>query len=396
MSNAADYLAGINDQYPGLLATSEGRRRLTRTRPKLFALVYLNHHLHDESTHGLITFGEQHDDWYRHMLAWMKPTTQPRQWRKAFVAPRSSAKSTVWFLVAPLWAAAHDHARFVAAFGDNAGIAERHLQTFKNELDTNDLLRRDFPDLCRPRLRPTGFPVSDSRQMIVQHNGFVFSARGITGTSLGLKVGNRRPDVLILDDIEPQAEEYSAGLMEKRLDTVQNAVLPMNANARVVLVGTVTMDGSLIHQLVQSVTSTNPPSQWIVDERFECIYYPALSTAADGSPKSIWPEKWPVSELVELSKTRAFAIQFQNLPLPANGAYWSTDDIAVELPDEDVLARCMHLLSVDPAVTSKTISDATGVAWLSFDPRTGIVYVRDVWQFRLTPKALRFRVEQIL
>jgi hypothetical protein len=39
-------------------------------------------------------------------------------------------------------------------------------------------------------------------------------------SNLGLKVGDARPDLLILDDIEPHEARYSAGLKAKRLDTL--------------------------------------------------------------------------------------------------------------------------------------------------------------------------------
>lgn len=397
MSSATEYLYAVERKYPGLLATREGRIALTRVDPKLFALVYLNHHLKDDSTAQMITFGRQHDDWYAHAVEWVKPPAKPREWRRAYVAPRHSAKSTFWFLIAPMWAAAHGHSKFIAAFGDNAGIAERHLSTFKAELDTNERIRQDFPELARPMLRKgKGTAVSDSRQMIVQENGFIFAAAGIGGTSLGLKVGNRRPDVLIMDDIEPQAESYSLYQMEQRRDTLQNAVLPMNAGARVVVVGTVTMDGSLIHQLVKSVTTTEKPATWITDERFACHYYPALRVNDTGDYESVWPEKWPVAELVSIMHTRGFAIQFQNQPLGADGTMWDQGDIMTTDPGPDVLARCRHLLSIDPAVTSKKVSDATGIALLSHDPIGGRVYVRQVWALRLDPKALRTKVAAIL
>lgn len=400
MSNAADYLAVLRVQYPRLdemLATREGRRILTRLDPKLFAIVYMNHHLKDDSTGGQITFGEQHEEWYAHAREWVRPTSTPRAWRRAYIAPRHSAKSTVWFLICPMWAAAHGWSKFIAAFGDNAGIAERHLATFKAELETNERLRQDFPDLCRPKVRQgKGTPVSDSKHLIVQANEFAFAAAGIGGTSLGLKVGSRRPDILIMDDIEPQAESYSLFQMEQRLDTLQNAVLPMNANARVVLVGTVTMDGSLIHQLVKSVIQTEKPASWIVDEKFKANYHPALRVNNEGENVSVWPEKWPVSELESIQHTRGFAIQFQNMPLGADGSMWSPDDIVVSDPGVDVLNRSRHLLSIDPAVTSKKVSDATGVALLAHDRIGGRVYVRQVWQLRLDPKALRTRVAAIL
>lgn len=374
-----------------------GRRYLTRLEPRLFALVYLRHHLAGAETGGVVSFSEAHREWYDHMLGWVKPQVEPKTWRHAYVAPRASAKSTTWFLVAPLWAAAHRHSRFVAAFADSASQAEGHLTTLKRELDTNELLRKDYPELCEPAVREgRGVKVADNRAMMQQRNGFVFAAKGVDSSALGMKVGEKRPDLIILDDVEPDASNYSAHLVGKRLATIQNALLPLNEWARVVLVGTVTMDGSLIHQLVRSTTTSAQPAQWITDERFVCHYYPALTTGDDGEPRSLWPEKWSVEYLESIKHTRSFALNYQNHPVPLDGTYWSAADIEVVHPGDDVLARCRHLISIDPAVTSKQGSDYTGIAVLSHDKVRGHVHVRDCWRVRLDPKSLRTRVAAIL
>lgn len=400
-----DYLLGFHQRYPGLLDTTEGRKTLTRLNPRLFALVYLRHHLTGDETNDVVSFSEAHLDWYEQMLGWVPKPVKPKGWRRGYVSPRNSAKSTTWFLIGPLWAAAHRHVKFVAAFADSASQAEGHLTTFKRELDTNELLKKDYPSLCRPMLRNMKrMSVADNRSMMQQGNGFVFAAKGVDSATLGMKVGEKRPDLIILDDVEPSESNYSAYLAEKRLSTIQNAILPLNEWARVVAVGTVTMEGSLIHQLVQSVASTEEPAQWILDEKFRAFYYPALLTNDDGTERSLWPEKWPLPYLQEMRHTRSFALNYQNKPVPADGTYWSEGDIIVEPIPDGTPTRT--ILSVDPAVTTKTTSDFTGLAVLSHSPQvrdrtgkvtgTGKVYVREVQRVKLDPKSLRLRVVELL
>ena len=401
---AKEYLLSFERKYPGLLATRDGRRVLTRLNPKLFALIYLRHHLAGDETGGVVSFSEAHNEWYDHMLQWVKPATEPKGNRRAYVAPRASAKSTTWFLIAILWAAAHKHVKFAAAFADSATQAEGHLATFKRELDTNELLKQDFGELTRPMRRfAKKVTVADSRNMIQQFNGFIFAAKGIDSATLGMKVGERRPDLIILDDIEPDASNYSAAQAVKRLATLQNAILPLNDWARVVLVGTVTMDGSLIHQLVSTVTTKESVAEWITDENFRCHYYPALIDEG-GTERSLWPEKWPLPYLQSMRHQRAFALNYQNQPLASDGLFWSVDDIVVEEIPEGLPVRTM--LSIDPAVTTAKGSDFTGVAVLSHSPRvrdrtgattgTGKVYVRDVRAVKLGRKELRMLVVDLL
>lgn len=379
-------------QYDGrLLATSEGRRILTRLDPKLFAIIYLSKHVKDSA--GRMSFSEVHDDWFGQMLGWVPKATKPRAWRKAFVAPRSMGKSTMWFLVAPLWAGAHGHSKFTAAFADSAGQSEQHLATFKAELATNELLRKDFPEFCTPARRPGGQTESDNRSMMKMSNGFVFAAKGVDSASLGLKSGADRPDVLIFDDIEPSASNYSQFQAEKRLSTITDALLPLNEFARVAIVGTVTMPLSIVHQLVKTVTAKEDEhEQWIADEKFRTFYYQPIVADESGNRRSVWPQKWPLEFLEGIEHTRAYALNYLNDPMGNDGGYWTTDDFRYEQPE----MLTWTMISVDPAVTSKTSSDGTGLAVVGYDAASGKTYILHAEAIKTTGTGIRDRVGQLL
>lgn len=374
-----------------LLATSEGRRILTRLDPKLFAIIYLSKHVKDAE--GRMSFSEVHDDWFGQMLGWVPKATQPRAWRKAFVAPRSMGKSTMWFLVAPLWAGAHGHSKFVAAFADSAGQAEQHLATFKAELAGNELLQKDFPQFCQPARRPGGQTESDNRSMMKMSNGFVFAAKGVDSASLGLKSGADRPDVLIFDDIEPSASNYSSFQAEKRLSTITDALLPLNEFARVAIVGTVTMPGSIVHQLVKTVTAKEDEhEQWIADEKFKTFYYQPIVADEEGNRRSVWPQKWPLNFLESIEHTRAYALNYLNDPMGNDGGYWTSDDFQYAVPSD--LAWCM--LSIDPAVTTKTSSDYTGMAVVGYSVSEKKTYVLHAEQIKATGSGINKRAGELL
>ncbi|MFD8515148.1 hypothetical protein ACFV27_29705 [Streptomyces antimycoticus] len=91
--------------------------------------------------------------------------------------------------------------------------------------------------------------VAQSSDQIMQANGFVFMAKGIDAKTLGMKVGRQRPDLLLFDDIEPPEATYSEIEAQRRLTTLLDAALPLNIYARVAIVGTTTMPGSIIDQL---------------------------------------------------------------------------------------------------------------------------------------------------
>lgn len=385
-----DLMAYLKPFDPRLLEISQGRIALTRTRPLLFALLYLPHLLKDRD--GSITWADTHLSFAQYGRTWIRHGGL-RTDRNVFVAPRESAKSTWLFKILPLWAAAHGHVKFVAAFSSSGSQAESHLSGFKNELDTNLLLRQDFPLLCKAAKRPTGTAVRDTHSFLFAASGFAFSARGIDADTLGMvDPKNRRPDVIILDDIEPGEDSYSAYQMKGRLTTVLDVVLPMNERAHVALVGTVTMAGSIVHQLVKSKLQPSPDTpNWIADERFKVHYFAPIVDNPDGSQRSIWPNKWPLSYLKSIAHTRGYAKNFLNMPIRLDGDFWTPEDIRYR--DVDATSA---LLSIDPATTNKATSDFYGLAIIAHDSRVRKCAVRYTRAVRLAPAELRREVLKIL
>lgn len=386
-----ELLDGIDTR---MLDHPAGRRALTYLDPLLFALIYLPHHLRGKETGDQITFSEFHLDIVEHAKRWAVPLTEPAQARDCYVAPRSCGKSTWFFLILPMWAAAHGHVKFAAAFADTAGQAETHLQTFKMELENNAALRADYPLLCTPAVRPRGRTVSDSRGMLVTKSGFAFGARGVDAASLGMKIGKQRPDLIILDDIEPGEESYSPYLKDKRLATLQNSIFYLNVFARVVIVGTVTMHGSIVHNIVQKATGMGSVEPWVAEEHIRAHYYPAIVTdPQSGAERSIWPAKWSLDYLRSIRHTRSYKLNYENNPMGRDGDFWRVEDIVYGEPP----ALTGMLLSIDPAVTATNKSDFTAMALIGYYAPTRTAVVLDAWNLKIPPgELLRARVMQIL
>jgi hypothetical protein len=255
------------------------------------------------------------------------------------------------------------------AFAHSSGQAEGHLSTLKHELDTNTLLRNDFPDLVAAKRRPgSGVTLADRQGLLHTAGDFVFAAKGADTQVLGMKVGSQRPDLLILDDVEPDESNYSDFMAEKRLSTVTDAIFPLNVRASVIIVGTVTMPGSITHQLVKVAQAVDGEEEkWVRDEKIIPHYYRAIEANDDGTRRSIWPQKWPLDFLEAIEHTRSYAKNYDNDPLAREGVYWTADDFHYgDFP-------CTRTaLFVDPATTDHARSDFTGLAVVGFSPRTAL------------------------
>lgn len=358
-----------------LLISTRGRKVLTRLDPILFAILYFGKHIR---TDGQISFADPHFEWARHARSWAKKAGLKED-RHAYVAPRDTGKSTWFFLILPMWAAAHGHVRFAAAFAHSGGQSETHLHAFRSELAENDRLREDYPELCTPARKPNGKTTADNIQMWRSRGGFAFAARGVDAANLGLKEKDTRPDLILLDDVEPDEASYSAYQMGKRRGTIIEAILPMNLRAHIVLVGTVTMPGSIVHQLVAAARGDDEVEKWIEEEGFEPHHALPIVTRDDGSERSIWPQKWPLSFLRKIRHTRSYLKNFANDPMGNDGGYWTVEDFTYGELDNVTL----QILALDPTVTTKTTSDPAGVSVLSYAP--GYTIPRDLSEGRLRP-----------
>lgn len=355
--DVAGYLAQFDTR---LLAHPEGRRVLTRLDPLLFAILYFPHHI---KTDGRISFADPHFRWARTARGWVRKPGLKED-RKAYVAPRDTGKSTWWFLILPMWAAAHGWIKFAAAFAHSGTQSETHLHAFRSELADNAKLRLDYPDLCTPARKPNGKTTADNIQMLRTKAGFAFAARGVDAANLGLKEKDTRPDLILLDDVEPDEASYSSFQMKKRRGTIIEAILPMNLRAHVVLVGTVTMPGSIVHQLVSKARGDADVEKWIDEEEFETYHAQPIVQRADGTERSIWPFKWPISFLHKIRHTRSYYKNFANDPMGTEGGYWTIDDFQYGQLEN---ATRQYLL-IDPTVTTKKTSDPAGLAVVSYAP----------------------------
>lgn len=165
----------------------------------------------------------------------------------AYAFPRGSGKTTI-AECAGLWCAMYGHRHYivlVSATGDNAKHA---FGTFIDELDMNDLLNEDFPEICYPiRIlngvwkkaetqtyngERTRFEMSKDSLLFPiikgydETNGNILRSLSINGHIRGIKArrpdgSQARPDLIIVDD--PQSDksarsQIEIGKLERTID----------------------------------------------------------------------------------------------------------------------------------------------------------------------------------
>lgn len=153
----------------------------------------------------------------------------------AMAMPRGSGKTTLCIAAAE-WAILHGHRRYVVLIGAEAESAKKNIAAIRIELETNELLRQDFPEACIPlyemagvhqrKLTYQGEPIrmqAGSTDLMLAHipGAPCSQARveciGITGHVRGRSFRDptgeiRRPDLVIVDD--PQTDESARSLAD--------------------------------------------------------------------------------------------------------------------------------------------------------------------------------------
>ncbi|MFO0190724.1 MAG: terminase gpA endonuclease subunit [Planctomycetia bacterium] len=270
----------------------------------------------------------------------------------AFAMPRASGKTSL-VEQAALWALLYGHRRFVAVIGADESHARRLLETVWSELETNDDLLDDFPEVCLPiqklerisqrcrgqthagqptRVERTASSITLPTISGSKASGGVLRAAGITGAIRGMASkradGTKiRPDLVLVDDPSTDEVAASASQVAQRLGVLNGAILGLaGPETRIAGLCTVTVirPGDLADQLLDR--AANPAWQgeraslvyaWPTDENLWAQYaelrregqrsgagtqpatdfYREHREAMDAGARVAWPERHNADEL---------------------------------------------------------------------------------------------------
>lgn len=353
---------------PSWETSREYRIGATADSPLSFGLTYFGPLLRNQTT-GLISFCPLH----LHMCA--EATRWDVGQRDIWVAPRRSGKSVWQTLIIPIWALAHRRRWFWMLFSYVDRQAKIHLTNALDQLQNNALLLQDFPGLA---------PINRGGDLITLRGGASIAARGMAGTNLGIRSGAMRPDLFTSDDAEPGEAENSPEKVAANISRLVKNILPMNNEAVVQLVGTVTMYDSLIHQAVHHAKGRRGKGAWVGKQRFRVHHYPAL----DRRGASLWPDMWSAEDLQREREAdpEAFSLNYALDPTPpADQVYWTEAQFQYD-SRFPVAARYLH---VDVAVTTKETSDFTVMVLVGVDAGRQRALVERVEWGRMTVPEMR-------
>jgi predicted phage terminase large subunit-like protein len=300
----------------------------------------------------------------------------------AWAAPRGHSKSTsitFTYALAVIMFRVRDHLMIVS---DSESQAVSQLKEIKNEIYENESLTSTFG--FRQFLKDAETEIilefTDGYQVRVL-------ARGSEQRLRGLKWRNKRPNLVLGDDLEFDEVISNPDRLQKFKAWFRKALLPVGSRECVFrIVGTILSFDSMLAELIEKgIEGGWHTRQWSAHESysdFSNILWPAR-----------WTEEGLRGEQLRLGPD-AYSQEYLNRPIPEGHSFFDKSDL-LRIPDETIYARdnglsggeCAYYVSVDLAVSQKKHADRSAVTVGAMTP-DGYLDVVEVIAGRFDPKTL--------
>lgn len=228
------------------------------------------------------------------------------------VAFRGSAKSTIVTTAYVIWSIlGNQQKKFVIITAQTEHKARQHLMNIKNELEGNEILRKDLGPFEEERT-PWG-----ATALVIKKLNAKIMISSTEQTIRGLRHGEYRPDLIILDDVEDTSSVRNQENRDKLFDWFVSEVIPAGEkNTRIVLVGNLLHDDSLVKRIQKKILLGETDGEY-----FE---YPIT----DNHGNIAWPGKYPNEEALEEERRKVM-----------NDVTWSREYLLRMVNKEDQIIR---------------------------------------------------------
>lgn len=209
------------------------------------------------------------------------------------VAFRGSAKSTIITTAYVLWSILGNQERkFIVIAGRTEQKARQYLSNIKMELEQNDLLKKDLGPFTEERNN-----LGNATAIIIKKLNVKIMITS-TGQSIrGMRHGENRPDLIILDDIEDLESVKTREGRNKTFDWLTGELIPAgeSGRTRIIAVGNLLHEDSVLKRMQKKIEAGELSSLKPVYCEFPIV---------DEQGHALWQAKYPTSEHVEAERER--------------------------------------------------------------------------------------------
>lgn len=239
--------------------------------------------------------------------------------RLALAAPRSFAKSTITDVIYTLHCLLYGTREDILIISNSGALADEWVRKVKLELELNEKIKEVFGEQQSEKW---------TQDHIILRNGNQLRAKG-----RGYQIRGFRPTKVILDDLEDdemvRSKEQRDKLGEWFLGALLNTLEP---NQQLIYIGTLLHPLSLLKRIV---CGDDPMFNSWTKRLFK-----AIVRGQNSEIQSIWPEKWPLEELLKRQAeigTHKFEAEFMNNPIADSTVVFHPDTYKYyeTIPEDD-------------------------------------------------------------
>lgn len=289
----------------------------------------------------------------------------------AIAAPRGHAKSTSITLAYCLAALVTRTNDYVWIIGDTEAQAKGQLGDIKMELLENRPLQVDFG---------IDAVVKDTETRVIcqfkDGKQFCAIARGAGQKLRGMKWRGKRPNLILIDDLENDESVESKVQREKLMDWILNALMPAGSDDCAVR-----MVGTVLHAAAALVNLMDDPSWTSL----------RLEAHSPGFKELLWPEKYSKERLEAIrasfmaqGKPEGYAREYLNRAIDETNAYFRAEDL---IDNGGKHGRLTYYMSADLAVSLQDTADWSVIAVVGVD-EDGVLHVEDIIRDRWDTKQM--------
>ena len=267
--------------------------------------------------------------------------------------PREFGKSTYVWVFFPAWNILTGIYRYIVYIASSKERAIEQLRNLRSEIQVHPTLS-GFAKIIGDR--------ADELEYVDRLTGkrCLIRAYGAGQNLRGIRYQERRPDIVILDDVEDSESVQSETQRKKLREWFHADVRPLSSTGRIFVIGTVLHEDSLLNNLLN-----NPP------EGFRGLKYGILDD--EGNPT--WPDRFPkewVERRMRDYRTQGlvdvFYREYMNVAISPDTQIFRREDFRYYDPKQLRWESYNVFTTVDLAISKADTADFTAVCTVAVSP----------------------------
>jgi len=314
--------------------------------------------------------------------------------KNVIAAPRGIGKTSIMLYGLASQKILFEQKKFIIYLSNSAENAVLQTDSLKHELLSNLLVRKFFGSVKTSRVE-NEYEEQFSKKAWVTSGGTLILPRGAGQQIRGLLYHGKRPDSIIIDDLEDKSEITNPDIRKKNKEwffsDVMKCISRYDKNYQFNYIDTLKHEDALLKDLLDA-SDWNSTCQDVCDDDYNSNC-PTFMTTAE--------IKKEVKEHEDLGIIDVFYREMRNKPVASVNAVFKKDyfkyyqegnlqltsweDPKKEKSDRTEISDLINFVIIDPAKEVQIHNADTAIVGVGVDRKNGKIFVRDIVSGKMRP-----------